>query len=84
MLVARVREHVAPRLDGVDFDELAAAGRPLFDAEGTTLPEAGRALTERWPQAAARELGDALSSLVPLVQVPPRGRVGAAGPPRTT
>ena len=82
MLVARARGTLRRSLDGVDLDELAAAGRPLFDAEGTTLPEAGRALTERWPQAAARELGDALSSLVPLVQVPPRGLWGKSGPAR--
>ena len=41
------------------------------DAEHLT--EVARAVGDRWPQVAARDLGDALSTLLPLVQVPPRG-----------
>jgi hypothetical protein len=72
------------RLPGVDLAELAAAGRPLFEEQPRTLSEVGRALAERWPGAAPRDLGDALSSLVPLVQVPPRGIWGQEGPARNT
>jgi hypothetical protein len=73
MLVARAWTTLRRRLPGVDLDELAAAGRPLFEGEPRTLPEAGRALADRWSDVAARDLGDMLSSVVPLVQVPPRG-----------
>ena len=73
MLVARMRGTLGRRLPGVDEEELAAAGRPLFAAAPSTLTEVARAIGDRWPQAAARDLGDALSTLLPLVQVPPRG-----------
>lgn len=72
------------RLPGVDLAELAAAGLPLFEEQARTHSEVGRALAERWPGVAPRDLGDALSSLVPLVQVPPRGIWGQSGPARNT
>ncbi|MET0415688.1 MAG: winged helix DNA-binding domain-containing protein, partial [Actinoplanes sp.] len=84
MLVARVWSVLKRDLDGVDLTELAAAGRPHFEREPSTLPEVGRAVGDRWPGIPARVLGDALSSLVPLVQVPPRGLWGQQGPARNT
>jgi Winged helix DNA-binding domain len=48
------------------------------------LSEVGRTVQSRWPQAAPGDLGDALSSLVPLVQVPPRGLWRRTGPARHT
>ncbi|MCX2731454.1 winged helix DNA-binding domain-containing protein [Saccharopolyspora sp. NFXS83] len=67
-------------LDGVDLDELAAAGRELLaDDEPRSMPELGRALAERWPAAGARALGEAVIVLVPAVQVPPRGLWRASG-----
>jgi len=83
-LAKRMRATLGPRLRGVDFAELAAAGRPRFEAHPLTLSEAGRAVGDRWPDASARDLGDALSSLVDLVQVPPRGVWGKTGPARNT
>jgi Winged helix DNA-binding domain len=84
MLTQRMRSVLRTRLPGVDEAELAAAGAPLFDERPRTLSEVGRAVQCRWPQAAPRDLGDALSSLVPLVQVPPRGLWRATGPARHT
>lgn len=84
MLVARARGTLGRMLPGVDFDELAVAGEPLFAETPRTLSEVGRAVNDRWPQAAPRALGDALSSLVPLVQVPPRGVWGTTAPARNT
>ncbi len=84
MLEARVVAVLRRDLAGVDLAELAAAGRPHFDREPSTLPEVGRAVGARWPGVPARVLGDALSSLVPLVQVPPRGLWGQQGPARNT
>jgi hypothetical protein len=84
MFVARVWSTLRRRLPGVDPEELARAGFPLFHEQPRTLPDAGRALAGRWPDVAARDLGDALSSVVPLVQVPPRGLWGQRGPARST
>jgi hypothetical protein len=84
VLETRMLGTLRRRLPGVDLAELAAAGRPLFEDEPRTLSEAGRALAERWPGVAPRDLGDALSSLVPLVQVPPRGIWGKKGPARNS
>ena len=84
VLFKRMRATLGPRLTGVDFDELAAAGRPRFEAGPLTLPDAGRAVGDRWPEASARDLGDALSSLLALVQVPPRGVWGRSGPAHNT
>ena len=84
MLAQRSRSVLRSRLVGVDEAELAAAGYPLFHAEPRLLTEVGRAVQERWPDAAPRDLGDVLSSLVPLVQVPPRGLWRQSGPARNT
>jgi hypothetical protein len=79
MLVARMWSTLRRRLPDVDLDALADAGRALFAQQPRTLPEVGRAVGGRWPDAAARDLGDALGSVVPLVQVPPRGLWGQRG-----
>ncbi|HYN95913.1 MAG TPA: winged helix DNA-binding domain-containing protein [Pilimelia sp.] len=84
MLVARMWATLRRRLPGVDLGELAEAGRPLFAERPRTLPEVGRAVAHRWPDVAVRDLGDALSSIVPLVQVPPRGVWGQRGPAANT
>ncbi|HKA69126.1 MAG TPA: winged helix DNA-binding domain-containing protein [Actinomycetes bacterium] len=84
MLVARAWSTLGRRLPGVDLSELAQAGRPLFEQGPRTLPDVGRAVADRWPGVAARDLGDMLSSLVPLVQVPPRGLWGRRAPARNT
>jgi hypothetical protein len=84
MLVARMLGVLGRRLPGVDLGELAAAGEPLFAEEPRLLPEVGRLLAGRWPDALPRDLGDALSSLVPLVQTPPRGLWRQQAPARNT
>ena len=84
MLVARMRGTLGRRLPGVDTDELAAAALPLFAAEPRTLTDVARAVGDRWPGAVARDLGDALSTLLPLVQVPPRGLWRRTAPAHNT
>jgi len=69
-------------LDGVDLEELAAAGAAVLRDEPRTMPDVGRLLAPRWPHLAPREIGDVMTSLVPLVQVPPRGLWGATAPAR--
>ncbi len=43
-----------------------------------------RAVGDQWPHVAPRDLGDALSTLLPLVQVPPRGLWRLTAPARNT
>jgi hypothetical protein len=84
MLVKRAYSTLRTRLPGVDLHELAAAGRPYFAEEPRTLTEVGRLVQGRFAGATPRDLGDVLSSLVELVQVPPRGLWGRNGPARNT
>ncbi|MFC0533719.1 winged helix DNA-binding domain-containing protein [Phytohabitans kaempferiae] len=82
MLEARMWATLRRDLPGVDLAELAVAGRPLFEGEPRMLTDAARAVADRWPGVAPRDLGDALSCLLPLVQVPPRGLWGQKGAAR--
>jgi hypothetical protein len=84
MLVTRMRGTLGRRLPGVDELELATAGTPVFAAAPRTLGEVARTVGHRWPQVEPRDLGDALSTLVPLVQVPPRGLWRQSAPARNT
>jgi hypothetical protein len=84
MLVTRMLGTLRRRLPGVDFDQLAELARPLFEQEPRGVTEVARLLADRWPEVAPRDLGDALSSLLPLVQVPPRGLWRQDGSARQT
>lgn len=74
------RSTFGKRLRGVDLDELATAGRALLEAQPMTFAQLGKALAERWPDNDPHALGQGVRWLVPLVQVPPRGLWGQAGP----
>ncbi|MEU7905484.1 winged helix DNA-binding domain-containing protein [Actinoplanes sp. NPDC049118] len=75
MLRQRVLGVYRRELDGVDLDEVAAAGRAvLADGEPRSMSELARALAGRWPAPGTRALGEVLiGALVPAVQLPPRG-----------
>lgn len=75
MLRQRVLGTYRRELDGIDLDELAAAGRAvLADGEPRSMTELARALAERWPAPGPRALGEMLiAALVPVAQLPPRG-----------
>ncbi|GLZ46797.1 hypothetical protein Acsp06_29820 [Actinomycetospora sp. NBRC 106375] len=80
MLLQRLLGVYRAELADVDLGELAAAGREVLVAEPSTLPAAGRVLTGRWPDVPPHVLGEAVTCLVPLAQVPPRGLWRRAGP----
>jgi hypothetical protein len=66
------------RLEGVDLEELSSAGRAAL-RDPLTRSELGRGLVERWPAYEPLALAYAVTSLVPAVQVPPRGIWGQRG-----
>ncbi|MFE3582355.1 winged helix DNA-binding domain-containing protein [Streptomyces vinaceus] len=75
MLRQRVLGVYRRELDGVDLDELAAAGRAVMaDDEPRSMTELARALAGRWPAPGPRALGEMLiAALLPVAQAPPRG-----------
>ncbi|WP_068898012.1 winged helix DNA-binding domain-containing protein [Planomonospora sphaerica] len=75
MLRQRVLGTYRRELDGVDLDELAAAGRAVMaDGEPRSMGELAGALADRWPAPGRRALGEMLvAALLPMAQLPPRG-----------
>ncbi|MCR3751626.1 winged helix DNA-binding domain-containing protein [Lentzea californiensis] len=69
----------AARLKGLDFDEIAEAGRKILDETPQGTAEAGKQLKERWPDREHTVLGNALRNKLALVQLPPRGLWHSSG-----
>jgi len=67
----------ATQLHGVDLDAVAEVGRAAFAEQPRTRAEVKRLLAQRWPQADPTALVYAVSYLVPLIQIPPRGVWGS-------
>src|SRR5690348_11221201 len=68
------------RLAGVDLAALRETAAVLLAETPLTRVALARALAPRWPGHDPAALAHAASHLLPLVQVPPRGLWGQAGP----
>ncbi|HJS94217.1 MAG TPA: winged helix DNA-binding domain-containing protein [Solirubrobacteraceae bacterium] len=69
---------------GIDRPALLEAGRSLLAECSLTRPELATALGRRWTKHDPASLAQAITYLVPVVQVPPRGLWGASGGARWT
>ena len=71
-------------VSGVEMEALIAAGRELIDQHPRSRAELGELLAKRWPEYDPASLAHAITYLVPVVQVTPRGIWGKSGQARWT
>jgi hypothetical protein len=74
----------SPGLEGVDFAQLREAARTLLETSAMTPAALGQALAVQWPRHHPASLAHAARTVLPLVQVPPRGLWGRSGQTKLT
>lgn len=83
-LVQSVQESVLKNsfgkyLNGVDTCAIAEAGRALVETKPLTFSELGKLLGNQWPNVDSAALAAVVRTIIPLVQLPPRGIWGKSG-----
>ncbi|KQL55328.1 hypothetical protein AN964_03055 [Heyndrickxia shackletonii] len=83
-LVQSVQESVLKNsfgkyLNGVDTCAIAEAGRALVETKPLTFSELGKLLGNQWPNVDSAALAAVVRTMIPLVQLPPRGIWGKSG-----
>lgn len=73
LMAAGLRANYARTLTGVDPEALAAQAAELLAKRPLTRAQLARELAAAWPAAEPMSLAYAVTYLVPVVQVPPRG-----------
>jgi hypothetical protein len=73
LMAAGLRANYGRNLTGVDLGALAAQAAELLARRPLTRAQLAKALADRWPAADPMSLAYAVTYLVPVVQVPPRG-----------
>ncbi|WP_327120009.1 winged helix DNA-binding domain-containing protein [Nocardia sp. NBC_01730] len=63
-------------IDGVDLDELGAAGRELLAGQRLSRSDLGKLLAERFPDRHTRRLAETVELLVPMAHGPETGAWG--------
>jgi hypothetical protein len=76
LMAAGLRANYARNLTGVDLDALTEQASELLAERPLTRAQLAKALSARWPDADPMSLAYAVTYLVPVVQVPPRGLWG--------
>ena len=73
LMAAGLRANYGRNLTGVDLGALAAQAAELLARRPLSRAQLARALADRWPDGDPMSLAYAVTYLVPVVQVPPRG-----------
>jgi hypothetical protein len=76
LMAAGLRANYARTLTGVDLDTLIARASDLLAKRPLTRTQLARELAPSWPEAEPASLAYAVTYLLPVVQVPPRGLWG--------
>ena len=76
LMAAGLRANYARGLTGVDLDALTEQASELMAERPLTRAQLAKALSARWPDADPMSLAYAVTYMVPVVQVPPRGLWG--------
>jgi hypothetical protein len=80
----RAQRRFREAVDGLDLDELVAAGTAAIEEQPRTPAELARYLGARWPDRDAQAMSLAVRYFVPIVQVTPRGLWGRKMQPTIT